>query len=1398
MENPAPANIQSFMNKLFPIFTALFTSLILTASQISAPRAEQLVSNTVFQKVKASESETQYSTFGIAKDEIGYLWFATDNGLYRYDGYDYKIFRNDENKPHSLTRNETIALLYSRRKELWVGTVNGLNLYQPQTESFRHYFPFPRDDSDLRTNRIFKMIEDVNNNLWIMTGDYQIALFETKARIFKDTQQLNGKIKNLLAGKKNTTGRVLASVNDKVWASIGESILQIDINTLSVDTLNNILTRKTQNQTIFSLSASIDNVVWAGSINTVYRYDLLNDTLQTYSLTQNAEQSGRVIPIALLADNSESTWVATTSGLFSIDARLGETVYFRHDPSNVDSLSADFLWSLYRDDERALWLGTHASIVNRLSENAIQFKNFLSPKTGDCVWKKGFRKIIQENSGTIWAGSLDGLYRITEKEGSKFCRVYTHSNKAEKQSDIAINELLLDSSDRLWVGSLSFGLMIYKKDEDQFHRVWQSSHSQSSIKSITEDWRGHIWALTEKIIVELDTTGAVVKEYQLKDLGSSDSDHFVDLEVQNKTLWVSLGTNLLEIDIETGDSQRHKHIGQPPLYLQELYVDTSNALWLMTDGGIYRMQKSQHPNFERINTQAQLENATEDTEGNLWIATYSGLLRINTKSLETDLFTHHDGLASIRIDHVYFDPTSREVLFAHADGFSSVKPKSLVKQLKPPQVVLTDFLLFNKPVSVSTPNSPTVLPQSISILDTLDIHHEHDIFSIAFSSSSHNEVDEIRYRYRLLGLNERWIEASSKSRIATYTQLSPGTYKFEANSTNSKGQWSPEVTQLAIKVHPPLWWTWWAKTFYFIASILGLFALYRSRINRIERQNKVLEENVKLRTLELKEETEKTRALLDERNKEFAYLSHEFRTPLTLIQGPASQIISNDACDAKSQAKLIQQNAYRLLHMVNQLLHFEKLKTKSITDRIPYKIDTKLEEIISTFRPFAEKKCISITHRDITQETVLLGRDAFEKIILNLLSNAIKYTPDKGTIDLAITHLKDVLTIRVSNSGKGIPEAFHESVFDRFTRLPNSQRIEGSGIGLALVKEIVLAHNGTIHLSNIKAQNDAGVESVVGCEFTITLPAPSTQAGATTSPAMESKLDDHLIEQFVNLDEPTIAENFQSKNDELDRNDSRKTILVVEDNPQLQQHIVEILSPTYCILTADSGKAGLELAQSEMPDIIISDVMMPEMDGFELTNRIKSEEQTCHIPIILLTAKIDLESQLKGLTFEADHYLTKPFSVEVLTLTVRNLLLALARQSASIQKELTAGLSLTSACEKANTPKPNTEFFQKVEKCIENGYQDPNLTIGMIADQLHVSTRALQRKMKALTNIPPNEYLRQYRLNRAKQLIESNADTISNIAFDVGFSSMSYFSSCFKSSFGVSPGDYRMQVDDSA
>lgn len=1116
-----------------------------------------------------------------------------------------------------------------------------------------------------------------------------------------------------------------------------------------------------------------DGFIWCYAGSNVWS-SVGNQLIIVNPETGRIKKSDSNIIRSMYKDNSGIMWLGTGfDGLKKWDKKKNKFNIYKHNPDNSSSISSNVVNSVAVDLNNILWIGTNNGL-DKFDRNKGIIKHYKIKNDEVTVVH------INNNDNIIWLGTRNsGLVRFDPvKETS-----HLYSHRSDDSTSISSNHVFGILTDRLrniWVGSRHNGLNLLNSKSGKFKRY--KANPESSVYWDVNTYNHH----------KANQDGSVFL---------SNNNIISMYEDPEGILWIatSLGLNRYNREKDNFSFQKFTKaeiLGVTNTAATSSYQDSKGNFWITNfQTGLHLFDKEKLTavkNFTENDGLAAntLANIMEDSYGNLWIKTFKGLSKFNPVTESFRNYYSTDGLP-VDMTGPFFAYQSHtgEIFIPTYEGLIYFHPDSIKDDPSPPKVIISNLSLFNREDEVLEYDG------FISELKEVSLPYNHNDLRFDFVALHFGEPSKNKYKYKLENFDEDWVDAGTQ-RNATYTNLSPGEYTFRVMACNRDGIWNEEGASLKLIISPPFWATLWAYTLYVIIFGSILYGIRRYEMNRVNLKNQVKLDEVKLKE---KEETDRMKSRF------FANISHEFRTPLTLILGPSEKIINEELTDdTKKQAGIIRRNARNLLSLVNQLLDLSKLEAGKLKlQASKFNIVPFVKGITMSFESLAERKGIQLKFISEQEEIDLyFDRDKMAKILTNLLSNAFKFTEEGGEVRVSVCHAEPALPsgrlvsasslkteipkqvrnksieITVKDTGIGISEEELSKLFDRFYQVDSSQtrEHEGTGIGLALTKELVDLHKG-----NIKVKSKVNE----GSEFIVELPLGREHLGDDEITEVSELERDVILKNLTDeIPETIVDSSSRTPQNDNEKTEDKTIILVVEDNADVRAYIKDSLGNNFQIEEAKNGELGVEKAKEIIPDLIISDIMMPKMDGNELTRRIKNDERTSHIPVILLTAKSEQESKLEGLETGADDYLTKPFDTKELKIRIRNLI--------NIRKKLQEKFSSGAIYWKHDRKKLSSldeKFMNKVNEVIENHISEENFSIEEFNKELGMSKIQIYRKLKALTGKSPSRYIRSLRLAKARKMILNKDGNINEIAYSVGFSSPQYFARCFKEEFGYPPSE---------
>jgi signal transduction histidine kinase/DNA-binding response OmpR family regulator/streptogramin lyase len=1055
-------------------------------------------------------------------------------------------------------------------------------------------------------------------------------------------------------------------------------------------------------------------------------------------------------------------------------------------------LSSNEIPYIYTDNSGLFWITTQGGGVNIFNPNQKRFNNYKHKQNNPfSLSGNNVTSVFEDKDGVIWIGTWDGGLNKWDRAKNEFAHYKHIPNDPSSLSSNRVTVIYEDKSGILWVGTWNQGLNKFDRRTGKFYTYW---HDPSNVKtisdnliySISEDKSGVLWIGTANGgLCTYDRENDCFIHFNYKSDSSNilSSTHSSSIYLVDKsgTLWISADDGgLISVNLQKNEIVHYKH--QPNNLnslsndvVTDVYEDKSGFYWIGTSGGGLNKFDKVNGQFRCYLTKDGLpsDNITgvlEDNNGNLWITTNDGLSKFNPLSESFRNYDIKDGLSSISLTKGR-KVKSGEMILGSDNGFIVFYPDSIKDNTHIPPVFITEFYLFNKPVQIGydSLSGRTILSKSIIEIKELELNFDDNVFAFEFAALDYHAPLKNKYAYKMEGFDKDWTYTDANRNTATYTNLDPGEYTFRVKGSNNDGYWNEQGASIRIIILPPWWRTNIAYLFYilFIAGII--YFTWRMQLRRI--RNKHEYEMSRFEAQKLHE--------VDElKSRFFTNISHEFRTPLTLILGPVKQMIEKlKEGKMKDDLGIVHRNANKLLELVNQLLDISKIESGNMKlQTVPQNIVPLVKALALSFTSYAERKKITLNFTSTEDKIVVyIDKDKIEKIITNILSNAFKFTPEGGTIEVTVRTDERNSNIIISDTGVGIPKEKISKIFDRFYQVDGShtREQEGTGVGLSLTKELVELHKGKIEVES---------EEGKGTTFIVSIPLGAEHL-KPEEVAEKEKAEDFEDEKL----KPVYDEEIERKSShyvELYENESLPLLLVVEDNKDVRSYIKDNLKTDYRILEAADGEDGWDKATEYIPDLIVSDVMMPKMDGFELCRKLKTDERTSHIPVILLTAKAAKEDKLQGFETGADEYLMKPFDTDELKSRIKNLI----EQRKRLHEHF-KGQGIIDY-EKAKLTSIDKKFLQKALSIITKNISHSEFGLESFAELLNVSRSVLHRKIVSLTGESPGDLIRYIRLKKAAQLIEQKFGNITEISLEVGFNNPGQFARSFQKQFGVSPSTY--------
>ncbi|MDX9847320.1 MAG: two-component regulator propeller domain-containing protein [Tenuifilaceae bacterium] len=1321
----------------------------------------------------------------IAQDEKGFIWISTEDGLNRFDGLKFINYRSIPNDSTSLTSNFVRTLFLDSTGKLWIGCINSLMVHDPERGTFKEVV-LHRDTLRLRPH-VTSIIELGNGDIMVATSGQGLAIVQPG--------QLTGNTNIALTQRLSSefVQYLYLDSKERIW--IGTENEGLNLYDPKTDALTIFQQQgrngiKITSNYITSIAEDSKNNILVGTINGgINRF---SESDSTFSIIPTLRGNKATLPVrSIFKDTKGNIWVGTDGlGLWQLNTDRDVLM-----PSPVTLTKFDVnkskIHCISQDHEGNLWLGVYHKGVVLIPGKPNHFNSITYQQPGNRDLGGGSITTIAEGkSNTIWIGSdSDGIYTFdcTSRQIEKVL----HAQNNNQVYSNAITSIHIDKSSKLWVGTALDGFFKYDPSTNQIvhfnhNQLNENSLSNDKVNCITQDTKGNLW---------VGTSGGGANMYNPQ---SGKFTRFVNNQQQPQTSlcnnWVNtifcdsegliwMGTyNRLSVYNPENNTFRTLSVDNGFLPNNIIYYVTEDSrknIWIGTNDGLVRYDK-RTDKAKFFTTNDGLSNNVicailEDNNEQLWISTHHGISCFSTTDGTFKNYFVHDGLQGNEFRRNSALKTQNgEFFFGGINGITWFVPEQIIRDQYIPEVYFTDLILYNRSVHINEAfDGKVILEKTIDNTETLNLEWHHKNFSLEFSTIGFNNPERISYQYRLVGFDKGWNSTGVLNRRATYTNLEPNSYVFEIRATDNDNYSS--IRRLYVRITPPWWSTWWFKLIYssFALFLIYFFYLYVRGVIRHRHELIQHEQHEKFNEAKL---------------QFFTNISHEIRTPLTLIAGPLEKLIAENKDQKLSKSYMMMyKNTHRLMRLVNQLLDIRKIDRGQLvmkyleTDLVKF-----IADIMQNFDYVAEKKSIKFTFTHKVEELMVwIDPNNFDKVLFNVLSNAFKYTPNNGVVEIKLKTdiiLRDedqstrFVKISVSDTGPGIPDDNLNRIFDRFYQVDGQSAKTGTGIGLHLSRSLIELQKGKIYAENRM--------DMPGSIFHILIPlgnAHVTELGSFSNEELASQKAEDIktLEYIESTNLPT-----SSSQEEKPSRKPKPKILVADDDPQMLEYIKDELEKRYQIITCCNGKEAFEGVLQHKPNLIVSDVMMPVMDGIALCRKLKTNPETSHLPVILLTAKSQEEDMAEGLEIGADAYLTKPFNADLLAKNIQNLIAN--RERLKIKFSPGGNINATNT----NVSSADQKLMERIVATIEEQISNPELTSEYLSTAVGMSRVHLFRKMKKITGQSPSDFIRKIRLQKAAQLIEGNAGFIKEIAFETGFTSLSHFSRSFHSFFGVKPSEF--------
>ena len=1317
-----------------------------------------------FKHLEVSDGLSNNSVNTICKDRDGFMWFGTTTGLNRYDGYTFKIYQHAENDPGSLPDNYITDIVEMPDGRFWVNTGRGYVLFDKEQDCFiTDVTGFMKNlESGGVPEQVF--VDREGNTCLSVAGEGCYRYKEGGKRLFFSY------VEHSLPEHGVTQ---IAECSDGLLLIYNTGLLVcLDRATLAIKWKSDEIKKYIPaGKTIeFSLFVDRDNCIWAYSLMGIWAYDCGTKSWRT-DLTAIWSSRPDVIIHAVAQDIEGRIWVGKDyDGIDVLEKETGKVTSLVAHDDNGRSLPHNTIYDLYADRDGIMWVGTYKKGVSYYSESIFKFNMY---EWGDITC------IEQADENRLWLGTNDHgilLWNRSTGKAEPFWR------DAEGQLPNPVVSMLKSKDGKLWVGTFNGGL--YCMDGSRVRSYKEgvgNTLASNNVWALVEDDKGRIWIASLGGGLQcLEPVSGTFETYTSSNSALLENNVTSLCWVDNNTLFfgtANQGVGMMdmrtrEIKKIQGQSGNVKLSNDA---VNHVYKDSRGLVWIATREGLNVYDTRRHV-FLDLSSVAEAKGnfiaaITEDQERNMWVSTSRKVIRVTVASdgkgsylFDSRAYNSEDGLQNCDFNQRSIKTLHNGIIaIGGLYGVNVFAPDHIRYNKMLPNVMFTGLSLFDEAVKVGQSYGGRVLiEKELNDVENVEFDYKQNIFSVSFASDNYNLPEKTQYMYKLEGFNNDWLTLPLGVHNVTFTNLAPGKYVLRVKAINSDGYVGIKEATLGIVVNPPFWMSWWAYLLYTVGLVIVLF-LARYRMLKRERE--------KFHLQQIENEVAKNEEINNMKFRFFTNVSHELRTPLTLIISPLEGMLKETTDELQStRLQLMYRNAQRLLHLVNRLLDFRKgeMSTHQLSlsegDIISY-----VHSVCNSFLLMADKKHIQFSFfSGIDTFSMAFDADKVGKIVMNLLSNAFKFTPEGGRVTVMIEHVAgtpDILEIKIADTGIGISDVDKEHIFERFYQAGHKgvEETTGNGIGLSLVRDFVTLHEG-----EVKVFDNIGMGSVFVIQFPVKHVETQVQLPEETGMSAGDEEDKEMKEEAR---EETERKNFP-------------LLLIVDDNEDFRIFMRYSLELQYRVKLAVNGKEAWEMMQEELPDLVISDVMMPQMDGNELCRLIKQDKRTAHIPVILLTARQNTEAKLEGLQTGADDYVTKPFNMTILVLRIRKLI-ELSRYHRVTQGMIDPAPSeivITSLDEK---------LIEKAIKYVEDNMSRTELSVEELSRELGMSRVHLYKKLLQITGKTPIEFIRVIRLKRAAQLLRESQLHVSEVAFEVGFNNPKYFSRYFKDEFGVLPSVYQ-------
>jgi signal transduction histidine kinase/ligand-binding sensor domain-containing protein/DNA-binding response OmpR family regulator len=1294
------------------------------------------------------------TVWSISQDDKGFMWFGTKNGLNRFDGYQFKSYQFNKEDKHSIGNNFIHTICKYDSKNYWIGTEDGIYILNLENEKFTH---FPLAENNL----VFDIFRDSKGIMWIATKNNGLYGYQPTD---KKTMHFTAEAHNPNTISLNQVRKIAEDGLGRIWiGTFGEGVDVLDPASMKFTHYKMEVKEGNLNSNkIISIYKDLQGNMWTGTLGGLNVWVNNTDSFKTYRKGGVGSLNDNIVR-AIYQPSPDKLYVGTEKGLNVLSIENQTFTAYTNKTNDPHSISDNAIYSIYPDKEGGIWLGTFFGGLNYFAKKGSNFELYYATGEKNSLSGNAVSCFLEDKPGYFWIGTENAGLNYFDSHTKTF-KTYPFNSSQQPLSYHNIHCLFKDDKQNIWIGTFSAGLNIYSPSTGrvkkyQHNPLDSNSISSNNIYSIYKDKDGAIWVGTTEGLNVYDPQKDCF--HRIYEMDLQQTLLYNIYEDDNNNIWfITYDNGLIGKNKKTNKWVKYSVNGEPNSIssnkIISVFDDHAGNLWLGTEGGGLNCFNINNKTFKVFNEQHGVSpivyGILQDDKGELWLSSNNGIIKFSPRTQNTRRYTNLDNLQSNQFNYnAALKASDGKMYFGGINGFNAFYPDSIKNVVLSSYVSLTNFQLFNKDVIVDSEGSP--LNKMIGFKDRITLSHNQSVISFEYAALSYLAPEKIQYAYIMDGFDKNWNYVGNQ-RKATYTNLPPGTYTFKVKSTDIYGNWNEKPAEIKVVVRPPFYLTTIAKILYLLLFVAGIVAFRNFSIRQARKKNEVKLERLK---------NQREQEFYTQKIEFFTTMAHEIRTPLSLIIAPLEKLMNAEKWkpEIKEQLTIMDENADRLLNLVNQLLDFRRIESDIYTIRTEeVELISFVQSLYSRFSAISYQKGIKFSMvTNFNQLVVQADPEAMTKILTNLLINAFKFTRNK--VEIRINEIvkgeddKQFFSVSVMDDGIGIPETQLENIFKAFFKVDSGSHqysnVGGTGIGLALAKSLTEKHNG-----QLLVESKEGVQTI----FTVMIPYEM--------PAVM------VAENGIN--NPAVSDGAQ---------DDKPVILVVEDDASLLEFISKNLkAENYKSIRATNGVEALNMLETNSVDLIISDVMMPEMDGIEFCKQVKSNVNYSHIPLILLTAKGNSDAEIAGIENGADAYMMKPFKWKHVTVVIKNLLESRVRLKNKFTQQPFA------AVDTLTTNTHDKKFVEKLISIIEERITDPQLSVEELSREMAMSRSSLHKKLKAMSGHVPNEFIRLIRLKNAAKMLLSGEHNISEVGYMTGFNSPSYFSRCFMQQFSVTPSEF--------